>query len=353
MLGVRPFSLAAGVLTICTLLVSRPAATRAQTIDLSLNVFYTTPSNQNSGGTWELVAKSTDFGIAGIEANITNILGGVNRGPRGIVNGNDLAGFSIFVDSIVTGHHDIIIAQAPNGPPLASGDEANLFYGVGTLQNGAPNYPGKPAGSNSIGPAFTSLSSTSEIPWALNVAMNTGDWVNAARLSSGTFAAGVTPAFVAGSSGSVFTTLPPNNLQFGNIASATITTIVRTNFSTLTADYNGNGVVDAADYVVWRNANGTMVPPGQSPDGTGDGVVNNFDYLFWRSNFGLPGGSGSGGSVSTSQVPEPMTLRLLAAGALVFSLAFCRRPRSLEVAVCPVYSPSKQLHVVFETAREK
>jgi len=328
------------------------AATRAQTVDLSLNVFYSTPSNQNSGGTWELVAKSTNSGIAGVEANITNILGGVNRGARAIVNGNDPAGFYIFADVIFPDHHSITIDQAPISP-LGPTEEQNIFYGVGTLPTGAPNYPGKPPGSNAIGPAFTSLQSATEIPWAFNVAMNTGEWANAARLASGTFAANVTPAFFAGSSGSVFTSVPATNNTFGNIATAAITTIVRTNFVTLSADYNGNGVVDAADYVLWRNANGTMVPPGQSPDGTGDGFVNTADYDFWRSRFGLASGSGSGGSASTSQVPEPMTFSLLAIGALAFSLTFCRRTRQFQLVSCPVHSRSERLHVLSKSVCEK
>ena len=41
-----------------------PVAAPAQSIDFSLNVFYASPTNLNSGGTWELVAKSSGFGIA-------------------------------------------------------------------------------------------------------------------------------------------------------------------------------------------------------------------------------------------------------------------------------------------------
>jgi hypothetical protein len=46
-----------------------------------------------------------------------------------------------------------------------------------------------------------------------------------------------------------------------------------------TGDYNGSGVVDAADYVVWRKG----LP---SADGTGDGQVNQADYNYWRARFG-------------------------------------------------------------------
>ncbi len=79
MFGDRSFVLAATCLFVGALASLRPAAAQAQTIDLSLNVFYTTPSNVNSGGTWELVAKSSSFGISGLEARLLNITTALNR----------------------------------------------------------------------------------------------------------------------------------------------------------------------------------------------------------------------------------------------------------------------------------
>jgi hypothetical protein len=57
------------------------------------------------------------------------------------------------------------------------------------------------------------------------------------------------------------------------------------------ADYNGNGVVDAADYTTWRDTLGQMVEAGTGADGTGaggepDGVVDQLDYQFWKDRFG-------------------------------------------------------------------
>src|SRR5262249_33997718 len=51
-------------------------------------------------------------------------------------------------------------------------------------------------------------------------------------------------------------------------------------------DYNVDGVVDAADYGVWRNATETDVAPGSGADGNGDGQVDALDYKVWKSNFG-------------------------------------------------------------------
>ncbi|HEX3600410.1 MAG TPA: PEP-CTERM sorting domain-containing protein, partial [Lacipirellulaceae bacterium] len=72
-------------------------------------------------------------------------------------------------------------------------------------------------------------------------------------------------------------------------------------------DYNNNGVVDAADYVVWRSNVGAATIPNR---GTGiSGTVGSVDYDFWKAHFGNTSGSGSG--LSSAAVPEPTTLALL------------------------------------------
>jgi hypothetical protein len=60
-------------------------------------------------------------------------------------------------------------------------------------------------------------------------------------------------------------------------------------------DYNGNGVVDAADYVLWRKG-GPLLNEVDTP-----GTVNDADYTEWRAHFGNPAGLGS----SLAMVPEP------------------------------------------------
>jgi hypothetical protein len=68
-----------------------------------------------------------------------------------------------------------------------------------------------------------------------------------------------------------------------------------------TGDYNGNGTVDAADYVVWRNTLGQTVSMGTAADGSGNGTVDDADYGFWRARFGNP----VPGITSVAAVPEP------------------------------------------------
>jgi autotransporter-associated beta strand protein len=85
-------------------------------------------------------------------------------------------------------------------------------------------------------------------------------------------------------------------------------------------DFNGNGTVDAADYVLWRKG-GPLQNEIDTP-----GTVNGQDYLDWRSQFGKPPGSGS--SLSAAAVPEPSTLMLLVFIAPLFVSGKLRRKRS-------------------------
>jgi hypothetical protein len=53
-------------------------------------------------------------------------------------------------------------------------------------------------------------------------------------------------------------------------------------------DYNNNGFVDAADYVVWRKTLGQQVlNGGDGADGDMSETIDEGDYDFWRSRFGL------------------------------------------------------------------
>ena len=84
-------------------------------------------------------------------------------------------------------------------------------------------------------------------------------------------------------------------------------------------DYDGNDIVDAADYTIWRDHLGATFQLANE-GGISPGVVDAADYNFWKSRFGAVTGSGSGGLAGVSAVPEPSTLLLgfcavLAAGA--------------------------------------
>jgi hypothetical protein len=72
----------------------------------------------------------------------------------------------------------------------------------------------------------------------------------------------------------------------------------------LAGDYNQDGIVNAADYVVWRKGLGTTYTSQQ--------------YNVWRAHFGQTAGSGTSATVNAA-VPEPASLVLLVTGMLMIS----------------------------------
>lgn len=88
----------------------------------------------------------------------------------------------------------------------------------------------------------------------------------------------------------------------------------------LAGDYNKNGVVDAADYVLWRNSVG-QTGAGLAADGNGDNVVDANDYAYWRARFGNTSGSGS---LNGAAVPEA-SATVLMLSALVIANSVRRR----------------------------
>jgi endonuclease/exonuclease/phosphatase (EEP) superfamily protein YafD len=72
---------------------------------------------------------------------------------------------------------------------------------------------------------------------------------------------------------------------------------------TLPGDYNRDGIVDAADYIVWRKNGGMQA-----------------GYDSWRANFGNSAGSAAaaGQPLSAGSVPEPSTYLLACAAAAAF-----------------------------------
>jgi len=86
-------------------------------------------------------------------------------------------------------------------------------------------------------------------------------------------------------------------------------------------DYNGNGIVDAADYVVWRKTlDLTADPEGSGADGNESGSIDDGDYAYWKTRFGASA-IGNGG---LHAVPEPATALML---LVATPLALFRIPR--------------------------
>jgi hypothetical protein len=95
-------------------------------------------------------------------------------------------------------------------------------------------------------------------------------------------------------------------------ATSILLTIVE---SMIPGDYNGDGTVDAADYVVWRNGLGT--------------TYTHNDYNTWRANFGQTVGGEAVATLGLPNlaVPEPTSRALyFFAAVAVFAIPRgCRR----------------------------
>jgi parallel beta-helix repeat protein len=88
----------------------------------------------------------------------------------------------------------------------------------------------------------------------------------------------------------------------------------------LSGDYNGDGVVNTADYIVWRNTFGATVTPYSGADGDGSGMIGGGDYSLWKASFGKTAASGA----IAAAVPEPGVSNFLIA-ATILSLTARRR----------------------------
>src|SRR5262249_9041948 len=101
-----------------------------------------------------------------------------------------------------------------------------------------------------------------------------------------------------------------------------------------------DGVVDAADYTIWRDSLGSTT--NLLADGDGNGIVDSNDYAVWKSNFGAHIGSGAG-ATAVAAVPEPSGFALLWVGAFLL-IALCVRrdiiaAASFERSCCEVVDP--------------
>jgi hypothetical protein len=253
------------------LLVAWDRLAVGQNVQLSLNVFPASNANPSGGGTWALYAKSDAAnGIAAIESFITGIdVAGISYGPG-------------------------INASLDNGSPhVIPGSPVELLYFQDTSMPGVVIGVGTPMFSSGLDP------------------LGNPAWDNATKIATGTYSA--TAPFFA-SSGSYQTdanVLSTNTPPFGNSLDANTDFIVR---MAISGDYNVDGVVDLADYIVWRDNLGS----GTSLRNDDTAGVGPDDYARWRSNFGPTVGSGADVGVPS---PEPATILLLMLAASGRSIA--------------------------------
>jgi hypothetical protein len=89
-------------------------------------------------------------------------------------------------------------------------------------------------------------------------------------------------------------------------------------------DYNRDGTVDAADYVVWRDSLGQS-GTNLAADGDQSGAIDSGDYAVWRAHFGQ---TVSSTTVAPATVPEPASMLVVVLGLWLATL--CRASAARE-----------------------
>jgi hypothetical protein len=309
------------VFTLCSLAVAAMAssAMAQATVNLSLNLRYNDPADPSEGGTWYLLANTTDpDGIAAVSAYLSNITAPTASNANDAVeNGNDtaLGGYSVVTSATlaamldtegdafataVTGGINIVYAQdTANGPIVAA-----VGRGSGTPGNLAAD------------------------------PLKNAAWNNSAILLTGTFT-GTRPAFVtAGANSTDANTL--NGTALGQAAAdANVTTVVRgdserslnlegVNEGLYSGDANRDGTVNAADLaLLLANYDGTGKSWEQgnfnNTAGGANTVVNAADLALLLANYDKVANP-----ISVAAIPEPHSL-VLALGGLAAVFAARRR----------------------------
>lgn len=184
---------------------------------------------------------------------------------------------------------------------IVSGSASITKTGVGTLKlTGANTYTGNTtvqAGTLSITNPTLSLADAADVLLTTGAVFN----LNFSGTDSirSLFFDGISQAV--GTWGSLASTATNKSSFFTGTGVLNITPFVP---PVLIGDYNNDGVVDAADYTVWRdNLGGATLT---NRDSANTGAVSMADYASWAAHFGNTAGAGS----TSGAVPEPASIAL-------------------------------------------
>lgn len=103
--------------------------------------------------------------------------------------------------------------------------------------------------------------------------------------------------------------------------------VLRTVAAPLQGDFNGDGLVNLADYTLWRDNLGAASESPINNNGDGLAGVDAADYAVWKNNFGNSASANL--AIASAAVPEPASLWMLLALATAASLPAARRHRRL------------------------
>jgi autotransporter-associated beta strand protein len=225
------------------------------------------------------------------------------------------------------------IERASGGALQFTGGELRVNTVLGSLTNQGGNFsPGDSAGLTTITGNYSQTAGkmTIELGGTTSGFFDQLD-INGSASLGGTLQVNLLPGFVptdghsfefltadAGVFGTFTSTILPSvpapltwQLQYG-LTSVRLLLLDEPTIPNPAGDYNHNGVVDAADYIVWRKAFGQT--GGTVGDGNSDGRVDQADYLIWAGNLGRRAPSPAHGAAAS--VPEPSAAALTALAAI-------------------------------------
>ena len=91
------------------------------------------------------------------------------------------------------------------------------------------------------------------------------------------------------------------------------------------SDFNGDNVVNAADYTLWRDTLGRTVGHGTGADANGDRMIDSLDFALWKADFGamleLSGVAGASSNTINVPTPEPGALSTALIALALFKLS--------------------------------
>jgi prepilin-type N-terminal cleavage/methylation domain-containing protein/prepilin-type processing-associated H-X9-DG protein len=194
---------------------------------------------------------------------------------------------------------------------LAGG--AELVFSLGGTTRSTDGTSSSRYGAMNVGSAFLDGKLTVQLTNGFNPALNNQFQIIASTSLNGAFDSIVLPSLDSG-------------LFWGVTSNASGVLLKVNNAPTIvTGDYNRDGIVNAADYVVYRKTFGQM-GPNLPADGNMNSMIDVGDFAVWKANFGDTSGTGAG-QFSVDYVPEPATACLLAIG-LTASFGRRRKPNN-------------------------
>jgi T5SS/PEP-CTERM-associated repeat protein len=242
---------------------------------------------EGSGSSWSVSAGSANiyvgnFGAGTLTVNdggVVSVSGGMRIGPLGKVNGNGT-----------------IMANVINDGKMAPGKSPGILHINGNYEQTASAVLELEIGGNTVGTQYDQLVVAGNATLQGDIVLQmvngflpqAGNQFNLLSVS-GTFANSADISFTGVAPGWQF------SQAFDSLTHMLVVTSLNNAQPLIPGDYNQDGSVDAADYIVWRKGLGT--------------TYTQIDYNTWRSHFGQTLGSGSSGAVPEAAAS---TLSLLA-----------------------------------------